>query len=209
MYEVRVSYLGTAPYAAMLALHCSAASPASRTLLDIEKITLSTDAQGGVIVGCTTRRAAAQCVEATSHSMSAVSLPQGCAESQATVELSFAFTGRGPTAEREAGVRQRPVEYVAVCESLLVPGLPRYIPAVGLLCLAVLAAAFRSATTDRATPSRPRLTSQPLTVCLSVCAVLQMARARAHCPRAAHDRLVSAQAAMTCHCSSSATIDAV
>jgi hypothetical protein len=98
------------PYSVQLSLlPPSDPHPTSRSLLDIEKLTLSTDAQGRVN-----------------------------GESTPLVELRFIYSGRAPTPSVERVIRQRDIEYVALCETLIIPGLPSYIPYLGLFLLIAL-----------------------------------------------------------------------
>ena len=92
-------------------------SPASRHLLDIEKLTLATNAEGRVL---------------------REEVPADHIDGQAVVQLDVSWSGRAPSAEAEAALRSAGVEYIIVCDTLLAPGLPRFVPAL----LAVLAVAL-------------------------------------------------------------------
>lgn len=48
------------------------------------------------------------------------------------------YSGRAPTPSAERAIRQRDIEYVALCETLIIPGLPHYIPYLGLFLLVAL-----------------------------------------------------------------------
>ena len=52
------------------------------------------------------------------------------------MRLSVSWSGRAPTAEAEAALRAAGVEYILVCDTLLAPGVPRFVPAL-LVWLAV------------------------------------------------------------------------
>lgn len=92
-------------------------SPASRRLLDIEKLTVATDAEGRVI-----REGVA-----ADHT-----------DTQPAVQMTVSWSGRAPSPSAEAALRSAGVEYVIVCDTLLAPGVPRFVPAL----LALLAAAL-------------------------------------------------------------------
>lgn len=100
---------------APLAFHSSA----SRRLLDIEKLTLATDAERRVL------RDGAAAVQADTQS----------------VLLTVSWSGRAPSPSAEAALRAAGVEFIIVCDTLLAPGVPRFVPALlGLLALALLLA---------------------------------------------------------------------
>ena len=55
------------------------------------------------------------------------------------VELAVSWAGRALSAEAEAALRLDGVEYVIVCDTLLAPGVPQFVPALlGLLAIALL-----------------------------------------------------------------------
>ena len=110
-----------APFSFQLSLRAPSLpvpSPASRRLLDIEKLTVATDAEGRVL-----REG-----EPAEHT-----------ESMAVVQLSVSWSGRAPTPSAEAALRSAGVEYIIVCDTLLAPGVPRFVPALlGLLAITLL-----------------------------------------------------------------------
>lgn len=111
-----------APFAFQLRLQPPAASHASRRLLDIEKLTIATDASGHVVGE-----------GVWSNHTQPLSL----------VQMTVHWSGRAPSPEAEAALRAAGVEYIIVCDTLLAPGVPRFVPALLLFLAAVLFVGIR------------------------------------------------------------------
>ena len=52
-----------------------------------------------------------------------------------TVELRIFFSGRAPTSETERFLLLRDVEYLVVCETVVLRTMPWWMPALGLMVL--------------------------------------------------------------------------
>ena len=120
LHTVRLLQVPFSFHLSLLDPPADSVSPASRRLLDIEKMTLATDADGRVM----------------RDGLSATH-----AEAQTTVQLTVSWAGRAPSAAAEAALLLAGVEYVIVCDTLLAPGVPHFVPTLlGLLALLLLLA---------------------------------------------------------------------